>query len=134
MQLHPPEPVTLTGMPNRLAQALSPYLRQHADNPVDWWEWSEAAFAEARHRDVPVLLSVGYAACHWCHVMAHESFEKDDVAAAVNAGFVAVKVDREERPDVDAVYMAATVALTGCLLYTSPSPRDRTRSRMPSSA
>jgi uncharacterized protein YyaL (SSP411 family) len=100
-------------MPNRLAQALSPYLRQHADNPVDWWEWSEAAFAEARHRDVPVLLSVGYAACHWCHVMAHESFEKDDVAAAVNAGFVAVKVDREERPDVDAVYMAATVALTG---------------------
>ena len=77
-------------MPNRLAQALSPYLRQHADNPVDWWEWSEAAFAEARHRDVPVLLSVGYAACHWCHVMAHESFEKDDVAAAVNAGFLLI--------------------------------------------
>ncbi len=100
-------------MANRLAHALSPYLRQHADNPVDWWEWSEAAFAEARRRDVPVLLSVGYAACHWCHVMAHESFEKDDVAAVLTAGFVAVKVDREERPDVDAVYLAATVALTG---------------------
>ena len=111
-------------MPNRLAQALSPYLRQHADNPVDWWEWSEAAFAEARHRDVPVLLSVGYAACHWCHVMAHESFEKDDVAAAINASFVAVKVDREERPDVDAVYMAATVALTGSFGWPAWSARS----------
>jgi uncharacterized protein YyaL (SSP411 family) len=100
-------------MPNRLATATSPYLLQHADNPVDWWEWGTAAFAEARRRDVPVLLSVGYAACHWCHVMAHESFEDDAVAAAVNAHFVPVKVDREERPDVDAVYMTATTELTG---------------------
>ncbi len=92
---------------------MSPYLLQHADNPVDWREWGEDAFDEARRRGVPVLLSVGYAACHWCHVMAHESFEDDGVAAAINARFVAVKVDREERPDVDAVYMAATTALTG---------------------
>lgn len=100
-------------MPNRLATATSPYLLQHADNPVDWREWGEEAFAEARRRDVPVLLSVGYAACHWCHVMAHESFEDAGVAEAVNSRFVAVKVDREERPDVDAVYMSATTALTG---------------------
>lgn len=100
-------------MANRLATATSPYLLQHADNPVDWWEWGEEAFAEARRRDVPVLLSVGYAACHWCHVMAHESFEDAGVAAAVNDRFVAVKVDREERPDVDSVYMSATTALTG---------------------
>jgi uncharacterized protein YyaL (SSP411 family) len=100
-------------MPNRLAGATSPYLLQHADNPVDWWEWSDAAFEEAARRDVPVLLSVGYAACHWCHVMAHESFEDVATASQVNAGFVAVKVDREERPDIDAVYMAATQAMTG---------------------
>ena len=98
---------------NRLAQATSPYLRQHADNPVDWWEWSREAFDEARRRDVPVFLSVGYAACHWCHVMAHESFEDEAVGAALNDGFVSIKVDREERPDIDAVYMAATTALTG---------------------
>jgi hypothetical protein len=100
-------------MGNRLAASTSPYLLQHKDNPVDWWEWGEAAFAEARRRDVPVLVSIGYAACHWCHVMAHESFEDEATAAAVNADFVAVKVDREERPDVDAVYMEATQALTG---------------------
>ncbi|MGZ4686844.1 thioredoxin domain-containing protein [Oryzihumus sp.] len=100
-------------MVNRLATATSPYLLQHADNPVDWWPWSEEAFAEARRRDVPVLLSVGYAACHWCHVMAHQSFEDEEVAALVNEGFVAVKVDREERPDVDAVYMTATTAMNG---------------------
>src|SRR5690625_4261359 len=100
-------------MPNRLVNSTSPYLLQHADNPVDWYEWGDDAFAEARRRDVPVLLSVGYAACHWCHVMAHESFEDEQVAAAINAGFVAVKVDREERPDVDAVYMQATQAMTG---------------------
>ncbi|MBL8926443.1 MAG: thioredoxin domain-containing protein [Pseudonocardia sp.] len=100
-------------MPNRLAGATSPYLLQHADNPVDWWEWSDAAFEEAARRDVPVLLSVGYAACHWCHVMAHESFADVATAEQVNAGFVAVKVDREERPDIDAVYMAATQAMTG---------------------
>jgi uncharacterized protein YyaL (SSP411 family) len=100
-------------MPNRLAGATSPYLLQHAENPVDWWEWSDAAFEEAAYRDVPVLLSVGYAACHWCHVMAHESFEDVATAGQINAGFVAVKVDREERPDIDAVYMAATQAMTG---------------------
>ncbi|SFB79436.1 hypothetical protein SAMN04487968_101546 [Nocardioides terrae] len=100
-------------MANRLAAATSPYLLQHADNPVDWWEWSPEAFEEARRRDVPVLLSVGYAACHWCHVMAHESFEDQATAAYLNEHFVAVKVDREERPDVDAVYMAATTAMTG---------------------
>ena len=100
-------------MPNRLADATSPYLLQHKDNPVDWWQWGEDAFAEARSRGVPVLLSVGYAACHWCHVMAHESFEDPAAAAYVNKHFVAIKVDREERPDVDAVYMEATQAMTG---------------------
>ncbi|GLW16261.1 thioredoxin domain-containing protein [Streptomyces sp. NBRC 13847] len=91
----------------------SPYLLQHADNPVDWWPWSSEAFEEARRRDVPVLLSVGYSACHWCHVMAHESFEDPATAALLNEHFVAVKVDREERPDVDAVYMEAVQAATG---------------------
>ncbi|MEU8352286.1 thioredoxin domain-containing protein [Streptomyces sp. NPDC048845] len=100
-------------MPNRLAQETSPYLLQHADNPVDWWPWSDAAFAEARRRDVPVLLSVGYSSCHWCHVMAHESFEDEETAGCLNAHFVPVKVDREERPDVDAVYMEAVQAATG---------------------
>ena len=98
---------------NTLGRATSPYLRQHADNPVHWQQWTPEALAEAAARDVPVLLSIGYAACHWCHVMAHESFEDDEVAAVMNAGFVCIKVDREERPDVDAVYMNATVALTG---------------------
>jgi hypothetical protein len=98
---------------NRLANATSPYLLQHADNPVDWWEWGPEAFDEARRRNVPVLLSVGYAACHWCHVMAHESFEDEVTAAYLNEHFVPVKVDREERPDVDAVYMQATTAMTG---------------------
>jgi uncharacterized protein YyaL (SSP411 family) len=100
-------------MPNRLASATSPYLLQHADNPVDWREWGKEAFAEARERDVPVLVSVGYAACHWCHVMAHESFEDEATAAQMNESFVCVKVDREERPDVDSVYMTATQAMTG---------------------
>jgi uncharacterized protein len=100
-------------MTNRLKTATSPYLLQHADNPVDWWPWSQEAFAQARLRDVPVLLSVGYAACHWCHVMAHESFEDPATAAVVNDSVVAIKVDREERPDIDAVYMAATQAMTG---------------------
>jgi uncharacterized protein len=129
-------------MPNRLAAATSPYLLQHSENPIDWWEWSEEAFADAARRDVPVLLSVGYAACHWCHVMAHESFEDAATAAQVNAEFVAIKVDREERPDIDAVYMAATQAMTGqggwpmtcfltpvgepfhCGTYYPPSPRQ----------
>ncbi len=100
-------------MPNRLTDSLSPYLLQHADNPVAWWEWGADAFAEAERTQRPILLSVGYAACHWCHVMAHESFEDEATATRMNADFVAIKVDREERPDVDAVYMAATQALTG---------------------
>ncbi|MDN5757503.1 MAG: thioredoxin domain-containing protein [Tomitella sp.] len=100
-------------MTNELADATSPYLRQHAENPVQWRQWGEAPFAEARERDVPVLLSIGYAACHWCHVMAHESFEDPAVARIMNELFVCIKVDREERPDIDAVYMNATVALTG---------------------
>ncbi len=98
---------------NRLASATSPYLLQHAENPVHWWPWSDEAFAEAAGRQVPVFLSVGYAACHWCHVMAHESFEDEQIAAMINDHFVPIKVDREERPDVDAVYMQATQALTG---------------------
>ncbi len=101
------------GVSNRLADATSPYLLQHQHNPVDWWEWAPEAFEEARRRQVPVLLSVGYAACHWCHVMAHESFEDEATAAYLNEHFVSVKVDREERPDVDAVYMNATTAMTG---------------------
>jgi uncharacterized protein YyaL (SSP411 family) len=99
--------------PNRLAQETSPYLRQHADNPVDWYPWGDEAFARAKAEDKPVLLSVGYSACHWCHVMAHESFEDDDVAAVMNSLFVSIKVDREERPDVDAVYMDAVQAVAG---------------------
>ncbi len=98
---------------NRLGDATSPYLLQHADNPVDWWPWGDEAFGEARKRGVPVLLSVGYSSCHWCHVMAHESFEDEATAEYLNAHFVAVKVDREERPDVDAVYMEAVQAATG---------------------
>jgi len=98
---------------NRLVRETSPYLLQHAGNPVDWWPWSAEAFAEARRRDVPVLISVGYSACHWCHVMAHESFEDAGVADVLNSAFVAVKVDREERPDIDAVYMEAVQLLTG---------------------
>ncbi|ANW18430.1 thioredoxin domain-containing protein [Streptomyces clavuligerus] len=100
-------------MPNRLSHETSPYLLQHADNPVDWWPWTREAFDEARERGVPVLLSVGYASCHWCHVMAHESFEDGATAAYLNEHFVSVKVDREERPDVDAVYMEAVQAATG---------------------
>ncbi|MDG4666020.1 thioredoxin domain-containing protein [Mycobacterium sp. 236(2023)] len=98
---------------NALADATSPYLRQHADNPVHWQQWSSDALAHAAQRDVPILLSIGYAACHWCHVMAHESFEDAEVAAVANENFVCIKVDREERPDLDAVYMNATVAMTG---------------------
>ncbi|HEY2332334.1 MAG TPA: thioredoxin domain-containing protein, partial [Acidimicrobiales bacterium] len=98
---------------NRLAQESSPYLRQHRDNPVDWYPWGAEAFDEARLRDVPVLLSVGYSACHWCHVMAHESFENPAIAGEMNRLFVNVKVDREERPDVDAVYMEALQSMTG---------------------
>src|SRR4249920_825452 len=94
-------------MPNRLAQETSPYLRQHADNPVDWYAWGGEALARARAEDRPILLSIGYSACHWCHVMAHESFEDPDIAAVMNALFVNVKVDREERPDIDQIYQTA---------------------------
>ena len=98
---------------NTLGESTSPYLRQHADNPVHWQQWTSEALQSARDRDVPILLSIGYSACHWCHVMAHESFEDEATAARMNAGFVCIKVDREERPDLDAVYMNATVAMTG---------------------
>lgn len=100
-------------MPNRLALETSPYLLQHADNPVDWYPWGEEAFAHAREEDKPLLISIGYAACHWCHVMEHESFEDPEIAAFMNDHFVCVKVDREERPDVDAIYMDAVQAMTG---------------------
>ncbi len=100
-------------MPNRLSQETSPYLRQHADNPVDWYPWGEEALALAREQDKPILLSIGYAACHWCHVMAHESFEDEDTAVYMNTHFINIKVDREERPDLDSIYMSAVVALTG---------------------
>ena len=100
-------------MPNRLANETSPYLLQHAENPVDWYPWGDEAFEKARREDKPVLLSVGYSSCHWCHVMAHESFENEATAALMNDWFVNVKVDREERPDVDSVYMTAVQALSG---------------------
>jgi uncharacterized protein YyaL (SSP411 family) len=114
---------------NRLAHATSPYLQQHRDNPVHWFEWGEDAFDVARERDVPVFLSVGYSACHWCHVMAHESFEDEATAAYLNEHFVSIKVDREERPDIDAVYMEVTQAMTGqggwpmtCILTPDATP------------
>ncbi|HWW09587.1 MAG TPA: DUF255 domain-containing protein, partial [Candidatus Acidoferrales bacterium] len=100
-------------MSNRLARETSPYLRQHADNPVDWYPWGTEAFDRSRTEDRPVLLSVGYSACHWCHVMAHESFENSETAALMNELFVNVKVDREERPDVDTIYMQAVQGMTG---------------------
>jgi hypothetical protein len=100
-------------MPNRLADETSPYLRQHQDNPVDWYPWGDEAFEQARRHDRPILLSIGYSACHWCHVMAHESFENPETAALMNDLFVNVKVDREERPDVDGIYMNAVQATTG---------------------
>src|SRR5690242_4453615 len=98
---------------NRLAGEKSPYLLQHAHNPVDWYPWGEEAFTKARKENKPILLSVGYSTCHWCHVMAHESFESEEVAAIMNREFVNIKVDREERPDVDRVYMTFVQATTG---------------------
>src|SRR6059036_16028 len=98
---------------NRLARETSPYLLQHAHNPVDWYPWGEEAFTRAKTEDKPVLLSVGYSACHWCHVMEHESFESKEIAEVMNRHFVNIKVDREERPDVDQIYMQAVQSLTG---------------------
>ena len=98
---------------NRLQYEKSPYLLQHAENPVDWRPWGVEAFEAARREDKPVFLSIGYSTCHWCHVMARESFESEDVAEALNRDFIPVKVDREERPDVDAVYMEACLAMNG---------------------
>src|SRR5438067_5360715 len=98
---------------NRLILETSPYLLQHAHNPVNWYAWGEEAFARARRENRPIFLSIGYSTCHWCHVMERESFEDEEVAKALNASFVCIKVDREERPDVDSVYMAVTQAMTG---------------------
>src|SRR5690348_1930919 len=100
-------------MPNRLANETSPYLLQHAQNPVDWYPWGGDALARARTEDKPILLSVGYAACHWCHVMEHESFEDEATARLMNEKFINIKVDREERPDIDGIYMQAVQAMTG---------------------
>ena len=100
-------------MANRLRQEKSPYLLQHGDNPVDWYPWCQEAFRRARQEDKPVFLSIGYSTCHWCHVMARESFADEEVADALNRDFISIKVDREERPDVDAVYMEACQAFTG---------------------
>ena len=116
-------------MGNRLGASLSPYLRAHADNPVDWYPWGDDAFAAARERDVPVLVSIGYATCHWCHVMARESFSDPAIAEILNAGFVSIKVDREEHPDVDASYLAAASAFTrelGWPLTVFATPEGRT--------
>ena len=138
---------------NKLNLESSPYLKQHQHNPVHWQPWGKEAFVLAKKYEKPVLLSIGYAACHWCHVMAHESFDDVQTAKLMNDLYINIKVDREERPDIDGIYMTAlammgqqggwplTMFLTpdgnpywGCLLYTSPSPRDGLLSRMPSSA
>ncbi len=100
-------------MPNHLSNESSPYLLQHANNPVDWYPWGEEALQRAKKEDKPIFLSIGYAACHWCHVMAHESFEDEDTAAFMNEHFINIKVDREERPDLDSIYMQATISMTG---------------------
>src|ERR1043166_3739910 len=100
-------------MPNRLAKETSPYLLQHRNNPVDWYPWGQEAFDAAKKLDRPIFLSVGYSACHWCHVMEHESFEDEPIAKKLNDNFISVKVDREERPDVDQIYMNAVQTLTG---------------------
>ena len=100
-------------MPNHLASEASPYLRDHAENPVDWYPWGEEALAKAKAEDKPIFLSVGYSACHWCHVMARESFSDPKIAEILNANYVSIKVDREERPDVDEVYIEAVRILTG---------------------
>src|SRR6187549_477945 len=108
-----PRNLTCRTMANRLARETSPYLLQHAENPVEWYPWGEEALARARSEDKPLIVSIGYSACHWCHVMERESFENPEIAALMNEHFVCVKVDREERPDVDAIYMDAVQAMTG---------------------
>lgn len=115
---------------NRLAGEKSPYLQMHRDNPVDWYPWGEAAFTRARRENKPMLLSIGYSACHWCHVIARESFEDEEVAAAINQDYIAVKVDKEERPDVDAVYMEA-VQLAGLERFIFPWQSSGIRSLGP---
>lgn len=100
-------------MMNRLQHETSPYLRQHAANPVDWYPWGEEAFRRAREEDKPIFLSIGYSTCHWCHVMAHESFEDQEIAELLNRYFISIKVDKEERPDVDSIYMSVCQAFTG---------------------
>ena len=100
-------------MPNRLIHETSPYLLQHANNPVDWYPWGQEAFEKAQVEDKPILLSIGYSACHWCHVMERESFEDATIARQMNRQFVSIKVDREERPDIDSIYMHALQAMTG---------------------
>ncbi|MFW9835849.1 MAG: thioredoxin domain-containing protein, partial [Candidatus Thorarchaeota archaeon] len=100
-------------MPNHLINETSPYLRQHADNPVDWYPWGPKAFEKAQRENKPIFLSIGYSTCHWCHVMAHESFKHPEVARLMNEAFISIKVDREERPDIDNVYMSACQVMTG---------------------
>ncbi|HIZ55558.1 MAG TPA: thioredoxin domain-containing protein, partial [Firmicutes bacterium] len=100
-------------MSNHLKDQTSPYLLQHAENPVDWYPWDEEAFRRAKEEDKPVFLSIGYSTCHWCHVMAHESFEDQEIAAILNRYFISIKVDKEERPDIDSIYMAVCQAFTG---------------------
>src|ERR1700745_3630875 len=107
MSAHPTSTKASPGPENRLAGETSPYLLQHKNNPVTWWPWGPEALAEAKRQNKPILLSVGYAACHWCHVMAHESFEDQATAAVMNELFINIKVDREERPDIDQIYMSA---------------------------
>ncbi len=117
-------------MPNHLALETSPYLLQHVDNPVDWYPWDEEALDKAQREEKPIFLSIGYAACHWCHVMAHESFEDPEIAQIMNENFINIKVDREERPDLDSIYMNAVVSLTGqggwpMSLFLTPSTGSR---------
>ena len=100
-------------MQNHLKNQTSPYLLQHVDNPVNWYPWSEEAFEKAKLEDKPIFLSIGYSTCHWCHVMAHESFEDEEIAAILNQNFISIKVDKEERPDIDSIYMSVCQALTG---------------------
>ena len=115
MQPHPP---------NHLAGQTSPYLFQHVHNPVDWWPWGDAAFAEARRRNGPIFLSIGYSTCYWCHVMERESFENEAIAKQMNDNFVCIKVDREERPDVDDLYMATPLRGQVPGIFAYPRPRS----------